>query len=122
MNFQDLESLEVDWNDGQRILLPEEVYFQVITRFRELDRFGEELINTFKQWIPKRKRTMEKLEELASKLHEQHINVSKSTIAGASASTVGGILAIAGLIATPFTWGRAFGPSLAPESDAQEAW
>ncbi|XP_027055142.1 uncharacterized protein LOC113682186 [Pocillopora damicornis] len=94
------------------ILLPEEVYVQVITRFRELDRLGEDLINTFKQWIPKRKRTMEKLEELASKLHQQHINVSKSTIAGASASTVGGILAIAGLIATPFTFGAGLVVSL----------
>ena len=55
---------------------------------------------------------MEKLEELASKLHEQHIDVSKSTIAGASASTVGGILAIAGLIATPFTFGAGFVVSL----------
>ena len=55
---------------------------------------------------------MEKLEELASKLHEQHIDVSKSTIAGASASTVGGILAIAGLIATPFTFGAGLVVSL----------
>ena len=55
---------------------------------------------------------MEKLEELASKLHQQHINVSKSTIAGASASTVGGILAIAGLIATPFTFGAGLVVSL----------
>ncbi|XP_066016127.1 uncharacterized protein [Pocillopora verrucosa] len=97
---------------NNEILLPEEVYVQVITRFRELDRLGEELVNTFKQWIPKRKRTMEKLEELASKLHQQHINVSKSTIAGASASTVGGILAIAGLIATPFTFGAGLVVSL----------
>ena len=55
---------------------------------------------------------MEKLEELASKLQKQHINVSKSTIAGASASTVGGILAIAGLIATPFTFGAGLVVSL----------
>ena len=55
---------------------------------------------------------MEKLEELASKLHQQHINVSKSTIAGASASTVGGILAIAGLIAAPFTFGAGLVVSL----------
>ena len=55
---------------------------------------------------------MEKLEELASKLHGQHINVSKSTIAGASASTVGGILAIAGLIAAPFTFGAGLVVSL----------
>ena len=48
---------------------------------------------------------MEKLEELASKLHDHHMNVSKSTIAGASASAVGGILAVAGLITAPFTFG-----------------
>ena len=63
------------------------------------------MVSSFGRWIPKRKRTLEKLEELAAKLHEQHINVSKSTIAGASASTLGGILAIAGLIAAPFTFG-----------------
>ena len=55
---------------------------------------------------------MEKLEELASKLHQQHINVRKSTIAGATAHTVGGILAIAGLIATPFTFGAGLVVSL----------
>ena len=70
------------------------------------------MVNTFKEWILKRKRTMEKLEELASKLHGQHINVIKSTIAGASASTVGGILAIAGLIAAPFTFGAGLVVSL----------
>ena len=48
---------------------------------------------------------MKKLEQLASKLHQQHIKVGKSTIAGASASTVGGLLAIAGLITAPFTFG-----------------
>ena len=47
----------------------------------------------------------EKLDQLASKLHQQHIKVGKSTIAGASASTVGGLLAIAGLITAPFTFG-----------------
>ena len=55
---------------------------------------------------------MEKLEELASKLHELNINVIKSTIAGASAITVGGILAIAGLITAPFTFGAGLVVSL----------
>ena len=55
---------------------------------------------------------MEKLEELASKLHELYINVIKSTIAGASAITVGGILAIAGLITAPFTFGAGLVVSL----------
>ena len=47
---------------------------------------------------------MEKLRKLTSKLHEQHINVSKSTKAGATAGTIGGILLIAGLITAPFTF------------------
>ena len=81
-------------------------------RFRELGRLEEDVVSTFRRWIPKRKRTLEKLEELATKLHEQHIKVSKSTIAGASASTVGGILAIAGLIAAPFTFGAGLVVSL----------
>ena len=55
---------------------------------------------------------MGKLEKLASELQKQHIIVSKSTIAGASASTVGGILAIAGLITTPFTFGAGLVVSL----------
>ena len=95
-----------------RILLSEESYAQVIMRFRELGRLEEDVVSTFRRWIPKRKRTLEKLEELATKLHEQHIKVSKSTIAGASASTVGGILAIAGLIAAPFTFGAGIVVSL----------
>ena len=95
-----------------RILLSEESYAQVIMRFRELGRLEEDVVSTFRRWIPKRKRTLEKLEELATKLHEQHIKVSKSTIAGASASTVGGILAIAGLIAAPFTFGAGLVVSL----------
>ena len=94
-----------------RNLLSEEVDAQDITRYR--DQLKEDLVDTFKQWIPKRKRTIEKLEELASKLHEQHMDVSKSTIAGASVSIVGGILAIAGLIVTPLTFGAGLVVSLA---------
>ena len=48
---------------------------------------------------------MEKLEELASKLQEQHIKGNQLTIVGASAGAVGGILAIAGLVTAPFTFG-----------------
>ena len=91
--------------------MSEEVDAQDITRYR--DQLKEDLVDTFKQWIPKRKRTIEKLEELASKLHEQHMDVSKSTIAGASVSIVGGILAIAGLIVTPLTFGAGLVVSLA---------
>ena len=53
-----------------------------------------------------------KLEKLASKLQEQQIKGSKSTIVGASAGTVGGILAIAGLITAPFTFGAGLVVSL----------
>ena len=88
-----------------RNLVSKQVQAQVEARLRELDQSEEELVNTFKQWIPKRKLTMKKLEELASKLHGQHIIASKSTIGGASLGTVGGILGIVGLIATPFTFG-----------------
>ena len=50
---------------------------------------------------------MEKLEELASKL-----NFSKSTKAGATAGTIGGILLIAGLITAHFTFGAGLVVSL----------
>ena len=53
-----------------------------------------------------------KLEKLASKLQEQQIKGSKSTIVGASAGTVGGILAMAGLITAPFTFGAGLVVSL----------
>ena len=94
-----------------RNLLSEEVDAQDITRYR--DQLKEDLVDTFKQWIQKRKRTIGKLEKLASDLHKYHMGVSKSTIAGASVSTVGGILAIAGLIATPLTLGAGLVVSLA---------
>ncbi|KAL9959155.1 hypothetical protein ACROYT_G036245 [Oculina patagonica] len=74
-------------------------------RLQELNRRSEELNQAFIRWIPMRRRTMEQLEELASKLHEHHINVNISTAAGAGMGTVGGILSIAGLIAAPFTFG-----------------
>ena len=85
--------------------LSEEVHVQVKTRVLKLDQLKEDLVENFRQWRRTRKRTREKLEELASKLQEQHIRGSKSTIVGASAGTVGGILAIAGLITAPFTFG-----------------
>ena len=65
----------------------------------------EDLVNAYKQWIPKRKRTMVKLKELTSKLHEQQLHVSKSTKAGAIAGTIGGILLIASLTTAPSTFG-----------------
>ena len=65
----------------------------------------EDLVNAYKQWIPKRKRTMVKLKELTSKLHEQQLHVSKSTKAGATAGTIGGILLIASLTTAPSTFG-----------------
>ena len=92
--------------------MSQEEHVQARLRVLELDRLTEDLVDTFKQWIPKRKCTREKLEELASKLQEQHIKGSKSTIVGASAGTVGGILAIAGLITTPFTFGAGLVVSL----------
>ena len=92
--------------------MSQEEHVQAKLRVLELDRLTEDLVDTFKQWIPKRKHTREKLEELASKLQGQHIKGSKSTIVGASAGTVGGILAIAGLITTPFTFGAGLVVSL----------
>ena len=92
--------------------MSEEVYVQVKTRVLKLDQLKEDLVENFRQWRRTRKRTREKLEELASKLQEQHIRGSKSTIVGASAGTVGGILAIAGLITAPFTLGAGLVVSL----------
>lgn len=93
--------------------MSKEVYDHIINSLDDnLGRLEADLNDDFRLWIPKRKRTMDKLEELASKLHEHHIKVSKSTIAGASASTVGGLLAIAGLIAAPFTFGAGLVVSL----------
>ena len=85
--------------------MSEEVSAQIRTRYQELGRLEKDLVDNFKRWIPKRKRTMEKLEELASKLHQQYINVSKPTKAGGTAGTIGGILLMAGLIIAPFTLG-----------------
>ena len=87
--------------------LSQEEHVQAKTRVLELDRLTEDLADTFRQWRPKRKRTMEKLEELASKL-----NFSKSTKAGATAGTIGGILLIAGLITAHFTFGAGLVVSL----------
>ncbi|XP_068688144.1 apolipoprotein L3-like [Montipora foliosa] len=78
---------------------------QITERFEELRRLRMELIYAFVQWIPIRRRTLEQLEELATKLHEHHRNVNITTITGASMGTVGGILSVAGLIAAPFTFG-----------------
>ena len=74
-------------------------------KYERLRQLREKLKEALIQWIPKRQRTKEQLEELASKLHEHHRNVNKTTIAGASLGTVGGVLSIAGLIAAPFTFG-----------------
>ena len=92
--------------------MSEEVHVQVKTRVLKLNQLKEDLVENFRQWRPTRKRTREKLEELASKLQEQHIRGSKSTIVGASAGTVGGILAIAGLITAPFNFGAGIVVSL----------
>ena len=78
---------------------------QITEKFDNLCQLREELKEALVEWISKRGHTREKLEELASKLHEHHRNVNISTITGASMGTVGGILSIAGLIAAPFTFG-----------------
>ena len=81
---------------------------EITKGFEELRRRREELNQAFIRWITKRRHTKEQLEELATKLHEHHRNVNISTATGASMGTVGGILAIAGLIAAPFTFGAGF--------------
>ncbi|XP_029206508.2 apolipoprotein L3-like [Acropora muricata] len=78
---------------------------QITEQFEQLRMLRMDLINDFVRWIPIRQRTMEQLEELATKLHEHHRNVNISTITGASMGTLGGALSIAGLIAAPFTFG-----------------
>ena len=78
---------------------------QITEGFEELHRLRMKLIYAFVQWIPIRRRTLERLEELATKLHEHHRNVNIATITGASMGTVGGILSVAGLITAPFTFG-----------------
>ena len=78
---------------------------QITEQFEQLRMLRMDLINDFVRWIPIRQRTIEQLEELATKLHEHHRNVNISTITGASMGTLGGALSIAGLIAAPFTFG-----------------
>jgi len=78
---------------------------QITEQFEQLRMLRMDLINDFVRWILIRQRTMEQLEELATKLHEHHRNVNISTITGASMGTLGGALSIAGLIAAPFTFG-----------------
>ncbi len=73
-------------------------------KFEELRWVREELKQAFIQWIPKRRRTMELLKELASKLQQSHRCVITSTTTGAFMGTVGGVLVVAGLIAAPFTF------------------
>ncbi|CAH3161767.1 unnamed protein product, partial [Pocillopora meandrina] len=77
MRFQDIELSQADWHDGPRTL-SEGVHVQVKTRVLALDQLKEDLVENFRQWRPTRQRTREKLEELASKLQEQHIRGSKS--------------------------------------------
>ena len=78
---------------------------QITAQFEQLRKLRDELHDAFLSWIPIRTRTKEKLEELATRLHEHHRNVKISTISGASMGTIGGILSVAGLIAAPFTFG-----------------
>ena len=78
---------------------------QITEKCENLSQLRDELKEAFIEWIPKRRRTKEQLEQLASKLHEHHRNVNITTISGASLGTIGGILSIAGLIAAPFTFG-----------------
>ena len=85
---------------------------QITEKFENLRQLREELNKAFIEWIPKRRRTKEQLEELASKLHEHHRNVNITTITGAGLGTVGGVLSIAGLIAAPFTFGAGIVVSL----------
>ena len=85
---------------------------QITEKFENLRQLREELNEAFIEWIPKRRRTKEQLEELASKLHEHHRNVNITTITGAGLGTVGGVLSIAGLIAAPFTFGAGIVVSL----------
>lgn len=85
---------------------------QITEKFEDLRQLREELNEAFIEWIPKRRRTKEQLEELASKLHEHHRNVNITTITGAGLGTVGGVLSIAGLIAAPFTFGAGIVVSL----------
>lgn len=85
---------------------------QITEKFEKLRQLREELNEAFIQWIPKRRRTKEQLEELASNLHEHHRNVNITTITGAGLGTVGGVLSIAGLIAAPFTFGAGIVVSL----------
>jgi len=78
---------------------------QFTDKFDKISQLREELNDAFVEWIPKRRRTKEQLEELAAKLHEHHRNVNITTITGAGLGTVGGILSIAGLLAAFFTFG-----------------
>ena len=82
------------------------VHSQIPENFKQLRMLRMDLISGFVRWIPIRQRTMEQLEELATKLHQHHRNVNISTFTGASMGTVGGVLSIAGLIAAPFTFGE----------------
>ena len=54
---------------------------------------------------------MERLEELTAKLNNNHRNVKISTITGASMGTVGGVLAAAGLVMAPITFGASLAVS-----------
>jgi len=100
--------------DNTNLPDPQESFIvnQITEKFENLRQLREELNEAFIEWIPKRRRTKEQLEELASKLHEHHRNVNITTITGAGLGTVGGVLSIAGLIAAPFTFGAGIVVSL----------
>ncbi|PFX25542.1 Apolipoprotein L3 [Stylophora pistillata] len=109
-------SFSLSETDEDDVTLPEPsesfVVNQITQKFEQLRQLREDLNKAFLQWIPKRKHTREKLQELATNLHEHHRNVNISTITGASMGTVGGVLSIAGLIAAPFTFGAGLVVSL----------
>lgn len=109
----DPSMVEID-EDSSELLGSQDTFIvnRITERFEQLRRLRVELQDAFLQWIPIRARTMEQLEELATKLHEHHRNVNITTITGASMGTVGGILSIAGLIAAPFTFGAGIVVSL----------
>ena len=96
----------MEYNDDRGDLLGENhdsfIVSQITEQFGQLRRLSVDLQNAFLRWISIRSRTMQQLEELATKLHKI-TNIAAA--AGATMGSVGGILSVAGLIATPLTLG-----------------
>lgn len=71
----------------------------------------DRLRHDIKEWLPKREETIARLKEIAGQLNKTTRDVAISQTVGSSVGILGGLVAIGGLVLSPFTLGLSLIPA-----------